>query len=288
MGLNEVDCFENAQVHSESHDEYHARDSKSASKVKDYINSPRGYFRNHVLKRGKKVTSAMELGTAVHEELLLEAWQRSYVVIPQEVLTSNNARRGNAWDAFKKANQGRVLLKADEVQDIEMMLFAVSSHPLASQLLDPEGLKLTEISITAEANTIVNTELGILPQKVEVRSRIDFLSNRLADIKTTGDLSPNAMRYRPRDGGWAIQAQFYRNMVHALRGEWYEFDFIVVENKEPFRVEVWTPTEDALAKAQKDIDAALQGIAQSESDFAVYGDPNIWQRAGFDQRTFFE
>lgn len=281
-----------AQVFIEPHEAYHSRGGQSASKIKDFIESPRGYFRKHYLGLKDKPTATMDFGTAVHEDVLLEACERSYLEIPPEVLTKDGKKSGNAWKAYQEENKGRLLLKAKEIDSINRMLFAMKAHPLASTLLKDMESALKEITITA-----MYSVLDVLPDgqcvadKIEIRSRLDYVgtnaTRRILDLKTTGDLSPRAMRYKPYDAGWDIQGETYRCMYHALTGEWLDVDFLVVENCEPYRVEVWTPNADTLGKANTVIASSIQEIYTLDREYARTRDESIWNRAGYAERNMF-
>jgi hypothetical protein len=232
----------------------------------------------------------MEMGTAIHEELLLESWLHSYVEIPASVLSSSGSKAGNAWKEFKAANAGRVLLKSAEIDSLLTVMAAIGEHELASSLLEPQEGDFSEITIAAEAPILITTEDGVEESTLPVRSRLDFLSpkrGRIVDLKTAGDMSDRAMRYKAVDAGWPIQAQFYRKMCHALFGQWFDVDFVVAETKEPYRVEVWTPSAETLEQANAEIENALQEISSRRREYAIARNANIWQKEQYAERNIF-
>lgn len=280
--------WKNGKVHFEEASTYHARKTEtSASQTKDYIASVRGYFRTHYLGQRKQATAQMEFGSVVHEEALLDAILRSYVIIPQEVLSKSGSKAGAAWKQFEKDNCGRLLVKASEVETMDNMLDAVRSHPKAKGLFDePDARK--ELTITADAEVCFVNESGEL-QKYPwpVRGRLDWVYSKIKDLKTTGDLSERSMRYKPFDLGWDVSAAYYRRLWHALTGDWLDAEFVVVESKEPFRVEIWSPKPQTLEAAELKIDEAHQGMFANWKDFAETKDENVWQRPGFDEINLF-
>ena len=278
----------NANVHLESAIAYHSRAGEtSASQTKDYIASPRGYFRSHYLGSKKQTTTAMEFGSVVHEEALLDAIERSYLIIPKDVLSKAGAKNGKAWDEYKAANAGRLLLKESEVDTMRCMLDAVKSHPLGRGLFEDQ-FAYKELTITAESTVVGQEYSGLANVVWPVRGRLDYvIPSRIKDLKTTGDLSPRGMQYRPFDLGWDVSAEYYRRLWHALTGDWVGVDFVVVETKEPFRVEVWSPRAETLRIAGEKIDAAHQGMFSDWKDFTETQDENVWQRPGFDQINGF-
>ena len=282
--------WQNASVCIESCSTYHGRAAESASRVKTFIESPRKYFRENILGLSRKVTDSMQVGTAIHEEVLLDAWLHSYVEIPEEVLSKSGSKAGTAWKEFQAANAGRVLLKSAEIDSMLTVMASIGNHSLASSLLEVQDGDFSEITFTADAEVLMTTEAGLEATVLPVRSRLDFVSpsrDRIVDLKTTGDLSERAMRYKGIDSGWDIQAQFYRKMCKAFFGRWFDVDFVVAETKEPYRVEVWSPSVESLKLADERINEVLQDISSRRREWDVTADENIWQKTNYAERNFF-
>jgi hypothetical protein len=74
---------------------------------------------------------------------------------------------------------------------------------------------------------------------------------------------------------------------HALTGDWLDVEFVVVESKEPFRVEIWRPKTETLEAAERRIDEAHQDMASDWKDYAETKNENVWQRVGFDEINLF-
>jgi len=250
--------FINGQVHIGEHiDSYHRREEISASMVKDLLSSPEEFHWNHILKRRKESTAAMDFGTAVHEDQLLAVWDQSYKVIPKEVLSSNGARRGAAWLAYQRENEGSILLKEDQISNLKYIREAILNNPVAVQLLSRRSESLTEISITAEAPLQDGSY-----QKV--RGRVDMLTpDSIIDFKTIADMGERTCNYRPYDHKWDVQAVMYQLLVQSVRGgELPPVYFLVVETSAPFRCEVFKPTESTLAGAALLLQDAIEEIIE--------------------------
>lgn len=263
--------FRDVVSHIEPASVYHARRELSTSMLKDWIASPELYHRRHVLGIKKKPTDAMDFGTAVHEDQLLGIWEQSYVVIPPEVLASNGARRGAKWEAFRESHAGQVLLKEQDVTEIATIRESIAANPDARFLLESEGL--SEVSLVGTADLPGDGSTGY-------RGRIDRVGRAIVDLKTTGDMSPRAMRYKPIDSGWDIAAWAYRGMWEALTGDRLPVYFIVVETCEPYRVEVYSPKDQTLAAAA---DRWLHAVVQIQ-DAAATG---FWHRDGYPSAILF-
>ena len=247
--------FSNGQVvMGESSEAYHRRHEISASMVKTLLESPEEFYWTHVQKRPTKSSQAMDFGTVVHEEHLLAIWEQSWVQIPREALSSNGARRGSAWEAFKRENEGKILLKEDQTDKLKWIREALENNPLARELLEKESIN--EITITADAPLSNGT---VQP----MRGRIDKLHSAIVDLKTLSDLDDRTVRYRPLDHKWDIQGVNYQLLVQSIRGgSLPDVYFIGVETSVPFRCEVICPTQQTLASAAILLQDAIEEIVE--------------------------
>lgn len=261
--------FSNGTVSFESHDQYHRREEISCSMVKNYLKSPEDFEWYHIKGHRKEPTSAMNLGTAVHDDQLLAVWEQSWVEIPKEALTSNGARRGGAWDQFKAENAGKVLLKSEQLEKIKMIRDQIAANPKAVELLSDRENALTELSITADCPLSDGTT-----QKV--RGRIDWLSpGYILDFKTISDFDRRTIEYRPRDHYWGEQAVMYQLLVNAVRGgDLLPVYFVVCETAAPYRVEVFSPRHDTLMQASVRLQESIEAIVERTRN-------GNWHRAGW-------
>lgn len=266
--------FANGQVHiGELIEAYHARAEISASMVKTYLRSPEEFYWENILKRRRESTESMDFGTVVHEDQLLGVWEQNWEVIPKEALTSNGARRGAAWEAFKREKAGKILLKEEQVQKLKHIRDSIAGHPLAVELLSEEGL--SELTVTAEAPLSDGTSQV-------VRGRIDRLTSSVIDFKTISDMQDRTFTYRPFDHRcrWDIQAVMYQLLVQAVRGGPVpDVYFIVVETTVPYRCEVFQPRPETLAGAAILLQKAIEGIVERTKSGNWHRDgwPGIYQ-----------
>jgi hypothetical protein len=266
--------FTNGQVHLSEHiDSYHSRPEISASMVKSLLEAPELFHWEHILKRRRESTSSMDFGTAVHEDQLLAVWEQSWIEIPKEVLTSNGARRGAAWEAFKAEHKNKILLKAEQVEKLKYIREAIAGNPIAVDLL-ADDTALNEVSITADAPFRGG---GVQP----VRGRIDRLGKKIVDFKTISGLDDRIIQYRPQDHRWDVQAVMYQLLVQAIRGgELCDVHFIVVETTVPYRCEVFTPSHSSLAAAAILLQDAIEEIVERTKT-------GNWHREGWPEPHVF-
>jgi len=142
---------------------------------------------------------------------------------------------------------GKAVLTDDHHRLITCMAASVNTHPVAVELL-ADG--------TPEA--VVRAEYCGMP----CQARIDFLNPErgIIDLKTCDDLTwfeADARRF-----GYAHQFCFYQSVLAQATGEVFPVHVIAVEKKEPFRCGVWQMSEQTLATAQRENEAAVERLKQ--------------------------
>jgi hypothetical protein len=90
--------------------------------------------------------------------------------------------------------------------------------------------------------------------------RLDWLNpNRgIVDFKTCDDLTwfeADARRYRYHN-----QMAFYQSVLKEASGEYVPVHLIAIEKKEPYRCGVWRVSDDCLAMARHDNEAAIERL----------------------------
>jgi hypothetical protein len=241
----------------EAAEAYHARQELSCSKLKDCIDSPEWFYLRHIAKtESGSSSSSMDFGTAIHEDLLLEAFIKGYKIIPPEVLAKNHAKSGNAWKEFKAANAGIILLKIEEAQALDAVTQAVLQHPVAMELLTNAPGDVSELSLLSDVQIPGNDHVW------KIKSRLDKLkaSGIVVDLKTIADM--DMMKKRPYEHRWGLQSYLYRAAANCyLERDDIEVRFVVVETKAPRRVRVWAPSQETLCYAEELACKTLQDIA---------------------------
>jgi hypothetical protein len=155
---------------------------------------------------------------------------------------------GAATKAFVEwaAIQGKPVLSHDQVDLVEQMASGVAMNDEAVDLL-----------LNGRAEGVVRTEYRGAPCQI----RIDWLHPHrgIVDFKTCDDLTwfeADARRY-----GYHRQVAFYRAVLaQAIGGTLVPIHLIAVEKKEPFRCGVWRVSDDTLAQAQRENEAAIRRL----------------------------
>lgn len=128
---------------------------------------------------------------------------------------------------------GLVPILRDKYQPLKDTAEAVLAEPLARALLEREGQQ--EVSLFAQ-----DEETGVW-----LRGRIDHLPSPVqrrtigVDLKTSADANPREFANGAARYGYDVQAEWYRHLITATRGdEDPAFVFIVVEKEPPHLVSV--------------------------------------------------
>lgn len=256
-------------VEFESAEAYHARPGISTSRLKRLIESPEAF--DLEFNRGvplRKTTDPMDFGSALHEDLLLEAVERSWLVIPAEVLAKpkkageDGARIGKAWEQFKADNPGRLLIKAGDVARLDGCLAGVRANPRANDLLfgGRDGVSKayrvrTEVTITATVSFVYQ---GTLLSET-FRGRLDYLRPQIVvDLKSTQDADIERWPYIARDLGYDMQAAAYQILAGLLDGVARSVQFVVVETRPPYRCDVWEAKPRTLDEGRMKLERGIQ------------------------------
>lgn len=227
--------------------DYRAIKAVSKSALDWFAKSPAHY--KHVVIDGNRPdpTPAMATGSAFDTLLLTpQIFETTYAVAP-------DVRRGTkAWDEFEAANQGKILIKNEELARIKAMVDSVRSHQAASELL---------ASGTAQVSyTWKDTFSGL-----DCKGRADFVTTKgaIVDVKTTQCASPSEFSKSMASFRYHVQAAMYLNAQTCSGGPTTsEFYFIAVEKEPPYLTAVYLIDQEALALGFATMQAELGHLAQ--------------------------
>jgi len=181
-----------------------------------------------------------------------------------------NARTGKpygtntqAWSDWAAA-QGKPVITDEQSALVVNLTTGVRSHVIAAELLSdgvPEG--------------VVRTEYCGRP----CQARLDFFNPErgVIDLKTCDDLTwfeADARRF-----GYAHQFAFYHALVMRTTGEDAPIHVVAVEKKPPYRCGVWQMSEQTLAVARRENEAAIARLGECESR-------NLWPTGYEEVRAF--
>ena len=213
----------------DSNKTYHSHNSISASGLKLIYKKSMYHFLNQTPYN----SSAMNFGSAVHS-VLLEPNNKDIIVLPQDInlrLKKDREKR----DSIIEKNKNKTLITYDENKALQHIVDNVHSHNLASKLL-------------LDINEVEHSYYGKIDD-IDVRVRPDGLKRDryILDIKTCQDASPQAFKSSIYKYAYHLQACFYSE---ALGYDPSEFRFIVIENKYPYDVAVYSLSEDLIEKGK--------------------------------------
>lgn len=138
-------------------------------------------------------------------------------------LFTGTQRRGNAWKDFEDEH-GRQYLLQKERPDIVGMLHAIVTDPLAAPYWN-SGVPQTSMRVT---------ESGL-----RFKGRTDWLSTNIVDLKTTADISPNAIGRTTFRLKYNLKMALYRRWIDRLVGGGLRGCVLIfVESSAPYDVAV--------------------------------------------------
>ena len=193
---------------------------------------------NHLLaywNKETKTTDAMQFGTIIHKMLLEPE------TFTDEFAIFEGARRaGKQWQEFKEQNEGKTLIKQQELDDANKIINNALSHPV-----------LTEMMLNKEATEI---RLEWKHKGVDFKGFADLLTTFngrkcVVDIKTTFD------------AGRRFERDLYYNdykMQLAMYQDQYDKDtdayIVAIETATPFNIQVYKLDDSLLFKGWMDYD----------------------------------
>ena len=209
------------------------------------------------------------VGRAAHTVILegLDAFQQSFAV-GGPVNSKTGLPFGSstkAWAEWAEAQGDKGVLTDRQYELITQMANGVKLHEFAQELLS-DGI----------AEGVVRTEYCGTPCQI----RIDWLNSHsgIVDLKTCDDLQwfeADARRY-----SYLHQVAFYRAVLAQVIGIAMPVFFVAVEKREPYRCGVWRVTEDSLASAQRENEAAIGRLHRCEEN-------GIWN-TGYEEVRLFD
>lgn len=248
-----------------SNAEYHATEAIGKSDL-DLINKSPAHYRfakDHPELRSE--TPAMTKGTLVHALVLeRESAGERYVVMPEHI----KQRRGKEWEAFKAQAGDRTILKRDEWDDAQRIAEAVTSNPVALQIL--EDADAFERSVFAE-----EFETGVL-----CKCRPDILmGSHIFDLKTTSNANARSFSYSARNFRYHVQAAFYMDVCRWAGLNVDRFGFVAVDTQDrPYQCTVFEQlADDDVERGRAEYMADLRRYAECAEAGEWPGYPERYQ-----------
>ncbi len=238
---------------AEPAEEYHAKAGEylSSSMLKGFLSSP-DYFHRKELGMVKETEStSILLGTAAHTRILegKSAYESQFAFIGPINPNTDKTYGVNtkAWSQWAAA-QGRPVLSAAMMDRVEAMVRAVSINDDARELL-----------LWGRSEGVARVDYHGTPCQI----RIDWLhpEHGIVDLKTTGrrieGIAHQIREYRHHN-----QLAFYQAVLAEVIGEFVPVHLVVVESNEPHRCQVIELTPEALDRARRRNEAAIDHIRE--------------------------
>lgn len=213
-------------------DVYHNEwEAVSNSKLKRFARSP-----EHMLAPWSG-SAAMDLGSAVHDALLLpDEYALRYVK-----WTDTKSKRTKAYEAWEAANPNKVGLLPDEFDVIEAIRSKIMLHPVAGQLLTGGQPEMSARWVDAETG-------------IDCKCRPDYAhpdKGVLVDLKTTRDASPGAFGRDAARYEYHQQGAMYLDGYSDASGVVFDqFIFLAVETSPPYGIGLYVMDDEAVEKGR--------------------------------------
>lgn len=239
-------------MHDISNDDYHASRALSNSGLKLFIECPYKYYWKYIsgLAEPENKTPSLIMGSVVHT-LTLEPhlFDDEYALEPTDI--NKRTKVGKIeYDYFLQENEGKTILSQDIFKQATKMANSIKACELASDLI-PDAKYEQSIFFKDNATGVM------------LKARPDILhSHIIVDLKTTADASYSAFQRSMIKFGYCSQAAFIQRAIQSLGEDFEKYAFIVVENKEPYCVAVYTLDEEAINYGHNLMDAYLPQFAQ--------------------------
>jgi len=244
-----------------SEQSYRDAEGLNKSLLVPFMRSPKHYLAE--LAEPKQATPSMNIGTALHAELLRPLEASSVYAVMKKVDKRTTAGKEYAAK-FEAENAGKVVIDEEQKKVVDGMRESVMSHPTARRYIEQATHLEQAMFADYKATTIDHT--------FKIKAMADGIIDKegiIFDLKTTD----NAMDFgkKVRAFRYDIQQVHYQ-LIGALNGiEPKKFPFIVVENVAPFGVVINTLDPERILHSAADYRLAMDFYAHchQKQDFNI-------------------
>ncbi len=238
---------------AEPAEEYHAKADRflSSHQLLDFMACPWLYRKKQLGLITDDDTPALLVGRAAHVRILegRDAYEEQFA-LGGPINPRTQKPFGPATKAFAEwaEVQGKPVLSHDSVELIEQMASGVAMNDEAVDLL-----------LYGRSEGVIRTTYCQTPCQV----RLDWVHPHrgIVDFKTTADLTwfeNDAKRRRYHN-----QVAFYQAVLAQVIDELVPVYLVAVEKSEPFRCGVWRISDDTLAIARQENEAAIRRLRRA-------------------------
>jgi hypothetical protein len=236
----------------ESAEEYHARAAQylSSHQLIDFMRSPWLYYKKMTGLIEDKDSPAYLVGRAAHCRILegRDRYEEQFAFVGP-INESTGRPYGSTTRAFAEwaAKAGKPVLTRDQIDLVECMATGVAQNDAAVDLL-----------LYGRAEGVVRAEYIGVPCQI----RIDWLHPHrgIVDLKTCDEIDwfqSDARRYR-----YHHQVGFYQAVLGQVTGKLVPVWIVACEKREPYRCGVFRVSDDSLAIARSENEAAIRRLVE--------------------------
>jgi len=238
---------------AEPAEEYHAKAGEylSSHQLLDFMACPWLYRKKQLGLIADEYTPALLIGSAAHCRILegRDAYESQFA-LGGPINPRTQKPFGSKTKAFAEwaAAQGKPVLSHENVELIEQMASGVAMNDEAVDLL-----------LYGRSEGVIRTTYCQTPCQI----RIDWVHPHrgIVDLKTTADLTwfeNDARRRRYHN-----QVAFYQAVFARVIDQFVPVYLVAVEKAEPFRCGVWRVSDDTLAIARQENEAAIRRLRRA-------------------------
>jgi hypothetical protein len=238
---------------AEPADEYHAKAGEylSSHQLLDFMACPWLYRKKRLGLIADGDTPALLVGRATHVRILESRDEyEAQFAFGGPINPSTNKPFGSNTKAFAEwaAAQGKPVLSHDNVDLIEQMASSVAMNDEAVDLL-----------LYGRSEGVIRTTYCDAPCQV----RLDWVHPHrgIVDLKTTADLTWFENETKRRR--YHNQLAFYQAVLAQVIGELVPVYLVGIEKVEPFRCGVWRLSDNTLAIARQENEAAIRRLCRA-------------------------
>lgn len=230
----------------------------SSSGLKTLLDSPFTYLSQLYDRQNginQKASKSMKFGTIAHQMILEpEVFRSKFIVMPDfgDQRKKENKLAKENW-LIDIPKDSVIFKDNDEYDDFVGVISAIANHKKARDIFK-EGV--SEVS-----GFFKHEKTGLL-----CRIRPDFISTRqdlslFLDLKTARDSSYRGFQRAIWDYRYDMQLAFYREGIKQITGQYPQHSgWVVVENKKPYEVAIYTANESTLSIGEMWVDHALEKL----------------------------
>ena len=241
------------------------RDAEGLNKslLVPFMRSPKHYLQE--LQEPKEATESMNLGTALHAELLRPEVASDIYAVMKKVDKRTTAGKEYAAQ-FAAENAGKVIINEEQKIALDGMRENAMSHPAARRLIE-------EATHTEQA-MFADYKASGTDHRFTVKAMADGIlegEGIVFDIKTTESATPQEFAKKVRAFRYDIQQVHYTFAATSSGIYVKEFPFIVIENVKPFGVAVYTLDGERIKRTWDEWKQAMEYYAHchQKQDFSA-------------------